>query len=293
MGTSKSYGGPTDVNKLLPAWAQIDADSATPAEGATSNDTVDPPRPEAITPVPSDGAGTVTMPLNNPKKIESPWRAAKYNLSIAIHNKSGARDYSRSASSYLRARGGARNAARAAVTGTASTARLAGFLSALTTSGVVQAIRDIGLTSLSGKGADDVFSSIIDALAPPGATLEESVARRAITETFALLYEQRGAEVGGLERLESMTADDIRAVIADSVTTYVFYRWVQELGAAIERGAISPVEAVGIEREMRQYIHETVKLDLSPRDVLTIDWQGPDGRKIIEAIFAEAYSFLM
>jgi hypothetical protein len=107
-----------------------------------------------------------------------------------------------------------------------------------------------------------------------------------------MLYEQRGLEENGLDALASMTADDIRATVVDLVGSFVFHRWTQDLGVAIERKAVSAAQAVGIEREMRQYIREALKLDLKGRDVMKIDWRGPEGRAIVQAIFAEAYGFL-
>jgi hypothetical protein len=218
--------------------------------------------------------------------------AARRSFGRAVRDGGGGGNYGRAASHYVRAAGGRGPAAAAAVSGSVSAARVADFLSRTAASGAAEAVRELGLEPLAGRSADEVLAALTDALAPDGATLEEAAARRAVAETLAMLYERRGLEENGLDALASMTPDDIRATVVDLVGSFVFHRWTQDLGVAIERKAVSAAQAVGIEREMRQYIREALKLDLKGRDVMKIDWRGAEGRTIVQAIFAEAYGFL-
>jgi hypothetical protein len=136
------------------------------------------------------------------------------------------------------------------------------------------------------------MAAITNALAPQGATLAEAAARQAMADTLAALWDARGVAEGGLDQLQSMTPDDIRAAITESVSSFIFYQWVLELGRAIERRAVSTNEAITMEREMRQYIRDTLKLDLSKTDVLQVDWRGEQGRGIVAKVFTEAYALI-
>jgi len=284
MGTSKSYGGPADVSRLLPSWA-------LPGGGDTGQDT--PPSEGAALATPTPAAVAGSARAGAPGVVSArPWMAAKRSLGRAVRDGGGGGNYGRAASHYVRAAGGSGSAAVAAASGSASTARIADFLSRTASAGAAEAVRLLGLQPLAGRSADEVMAALTDALAPDGATLEEAAARSAVAETLAILYEQRGLEENGLDALASMTPDDIRLTVIDLVGSFVFHRWTQDLGVAIERKAVSAAQAVGIEREMRQYIREALKLDLKGRDVMKIDWPGPEGRLIVQAIFAEAYGFL-
>jgi len=305
MGTSKSYGGPGDTSRLLPSWALPDA---APGDGASAGGGADaggsatvPTNGPQQPPVTPDGDGTGPSVSPAPAEpaapafsgpVHHPWRAAKRSLGVALRGSGGQRDYRRAARDYVRARGGARRAAQAATSARGATARFAGFLSSLSSGGVDGAVRQLGLGSLAGRPAHDVLAAITNALAPQGATLADAASRQAIAETLAALWDARGVTEGGLDRLQSMTPDDIRAAITESVSAHIFYQWVLELGRAIERRAVSTNEAVTMEREMRQYIRDTLKLDLARTDVLLVDWRGQQGRQIVEKVFTEAYALI-
>jgi hypothetical protein len=158
--------------------------------------------------------------------------------------------------------------------------------------GFAAAVRQLGLASLAGRPAHDVMAAITNALAPRGATLADAATRQAIADTLADLWERYGVVDGGVDRLQAMTADDVRSAITESVSSYIFYQWVLELGRAIERQAVSTNQAIAMEREMRQYIHDTLTLDLSGTDVLAVDWSEAQGQTIISKVYADAFALI-
>ncbi len=154
------------------------------------------------------------------------------------------------------------------------------------------AVRQLGLATLAGRPAYDVLAAVTNAIAPRGATLEDAAARQAIADTLASLWDAQGITDGGIDRLQAMTPDDVRSAITESVSAYIFYRWVLELGRAIERRAVSTNQAITMEREMRQYIRDTLKLDLAKTDVSRVDWGGAEGQRIVEKVFTDAYELI-
>ncbi|RUL87987.1 Qat anti-phage system associated protein QatB [Tautonia sociabilis] len=198
----------------------------------------------------------------------------------------------RAASNYVGAKGGARNAARAAASGRAGTARLGGFLADVLRRGIDRAARELGLTGVVGRAVDEVFAAIANAIAPDGATLESAAARAAIDEALAHLYERYVTPEGDAGTLDSMDADAVRDSIRISIESYVYTRWLEELSQRIEVRAVSAAEALRLEREVKDYVRETVRLDLGSVDVLRIDWAGSEGRGIIDRLYREAYDLL-
>lgn len=311
MGTSKTYGGPGDTRRLLPAWAvpsevpadgsPSDADEQEPIEG-DSDDSPDMPPADHPTgpdgPEPNDGHpddSPDTPSSNMPPPVggnHQPWKAAKGSLGRALRSAGGDRNYRKAAKAYVKAHGGSRRAAQTATAARLGTARLASFLSTLATTGASAAAKAYGLASLVGKTHSEVFAAIIDAVAPPGATLEDSAARIAISSTLAELCEKWDVADGGFERLQAMAPDDVRHTIIESVAASIFFRWALQLGLAIETKAVSTSEAIAMEGEMRQYIRDTLKLDVAHVDVLSMDWTGEQGQQIIDKVYGDAYALI-
>jgi hypothetical protein len=137
-----------------------------------------------------------------------------------------------------------------------------------------------------------VFAELATRLAPSGATLEEAAARRAISDALFSLYERYDLENADLSRLDAMDGDAIRDALQVSVASYIYHRWLQELGDRIEENAIDADQAYRLEREVRDYVQLAVRLDLANVDVMNMDWDGQEGRQLMDRIYNEAYSLL-
>lgn len=196
------------------------------------------------------------------------------------------------ANRYVGARGGSRTAARSAQAGRAATTRVGGFLSGVASRGFTETARALGLAAYLGRDVDQVLAAIANALAPDGATQEEAVARQAVNETLAYLYERYGLADGDLTKLDAMDRAGVAEAVGVSVTAYIYHRWVQELGRKIEENSVSAQDAVRLERDVRAFIAETVLLDMTRVDPVTLDWGGPAGQRFVEQIYADAYAML-
>lgn len=208
---------------------------------------------------------------------------------MAVSSSTAAR-YRSAARDYVRASGGAGRAARSARSGKAAAVALGGFLSTAAGQGFGAALGRIGITWVVGRDVSEVLSAISNALSPDGASKEEAAAREAINETLEHLCDRFLAEGRDLTALEAMTPVDIAAAIERCVEAYVYNRWLGDLGVKIEEKAISPAEAVRLERDMKGFVHETVRFDLSQVDVINLDWQGEAGRALVDNIYRDAYS---
>lgn len=297
MGTQSSFGGPADQQSLLPKWALLPPD-------ATPNDVpIAPPEP-AEPAEPGEGAPT-SSPSETPSEPSQPkpttpsqavpatWRSAKGRLGTAIKSKGGGNGFRKAGRAYVRALGGNRRAATSARSGRSSTASLGGFLATVAKRGLEVALKTFKLSSLVGKDAETVFAGLVNAIAPEGSTREEIAARDAVAEALCFLYEkllpdQPDAPSG----FEGLTEELVSEALSVSVSSYVYERWLIDLGRKIEEKAISASEAVSLEGEMKQYVKDAVKVDLSKIDVLGMDWKGKDGREFVQRIYEDAYSFI-
>ena len=254
MGTSTSYGGPGDTAALLPAWARPEAEPAVAPEGdpdaPPEDQSAAPPEAEpAQSPAPMAPAG----PAND---VGRPWQAAKGRSSRHARGSGGG--LSGCGRSYVRARGGARQAARSAAAGRAATRQLGGFLSTWASRGLAEALRTSGLALVVGQTTQTVVAAIVDAIAPAGATLEAAIARMAVLDSVAALYERLDA--GALP--DRLDREQVTRALRDAVVAYVYERWLQDLGRSLATGARTPAQAERLEREIKEYVTDLVVLDL-------------------------------
>lgn len=291
MGTSKSYGGPADKIPLLPAWAL-----PSETQGSTGQSDATSVEPNAQT---SDvNAPNSVQPTDQLPGVSTAWQQAKSTLSRTISGASGGAGtgsggrFARSAQKYVGALGGSRRAASKASTGVGSTSGFAGFLSGVANNGLNATLTRYGLDTYIGRDADTVFAAITNIIAPTGDTREATVARKAITEALEELYNKVVAADGNLDRLNNLSKADLEGALESAISNYIFARWIEELGLRLEEKSVTVEQAIKLERDMKQFIRETVELDLKNVDVLKIDWSAAEGRQITEKLFQEAYAIL-
>ena len=279
MGTSSSYGGPSDKPGLLPSWALPDGGDAQPPSAEPES----PPDADA-----GDEQPTTPQPQSTTPNL---WSNAKSSMSR--YAKGGERSQlSRAGSNYTAAKGGSRKAASSAISGKIISSGLGSLLSSFSQRGISTGLESVGLGSMVGDSADKILSAISNQIAPSGASLEEEAARMAINDVLAWLYENFITEDGDISALEHMSVEDIDITILRSVGAYIYQKWLQELGKCIEKGAISETAAIKLERDVKEYVLERLNSKMQNKDVANTDWAGKEGMKIINDLYKEAYSIL-
>lgn len=281
MGTSSSYSGPTGTPPLLPPWAPDPFPAPAPP---------DPQNPLAG----PDGAPAPLVPLplpQMPQPSQVAWQLPKAALSRLARGAAGA-SLATVARAYVRAHGGPRTAAAAAVQGRATTARLGGFLASGLQNGFVQAATSIGLAPYLGQDAESILAAFIDVLAPDGALLEDAAARTALIETSIELFESYSVADAGIAGLDAMDSEGVREIVCLSVTNYVNARLQEELVSRVERATLPENEANALMDQLRDFVASVVKLDLRDVDVIATDWNGSEGGAIVASIYAAGYTLL-
>lgn len=301
MGTQASHKGPRDKPELLPPWALLPELPGNPQGGPAPDEGSAPAGAPAIPGEPASPPDASPPPAPaQPTPTPARWALAKKSLGAYARSGGGGgggggtarRLLQRSARRYARASGGARKAASSATGGRAATAALSGFLSSVASRGVQGALEALGLGRFVGSDAETVLAAIENALAPAGSSREDAAARKAVGVALEEIYERFGAGDGGLEALERMSPDDVRATLTTSIAEYIYARWLSDLGRRLEDRAVSPDAAVRLERDMRAYLRDAVVLDLKGKDPLTVRWDAEEGRTLVEGLYEEAFRIL-
>lgn len=286
MGTQSSYGGPGDATPLLPDWAL--QTPPPPVDQDENNGNEELTKPEK-----ADANDDAPAAPPTPPKRSGLWRSAKASLGKYSRG-SGYRTEAcrKAARGYVKALGGSRRAARSSAAGRSATASLASFLTGVASNGLDATLRTLRLSAFVGKDAESVFAAVINAICPDGSAREEVAARESVNDALWQLYADLAPKDGNLDQLNSLTSQQVESTILTSVVAYIYRRWLGDLGIKIEQNAVSASNAVKLERQMRVYIRDSVKLGLEGKSALTVDWRGKDGRALVESIYQEAFSLI-
>ncbi len=289
MGTSNSYGGPKDNSHLLPSWARQSSDIDSDSTG----NGIPPDDGEAEQNIQGNDNSNDqdTQDPNHKSRSQGKWKNAKNVMSRYASRGSGQGSLARAGRAYIRAEGGARKAAQSVKSGKTTARKLATFFTTTARSDISQGLNSIGLGHLVGKDVETVFSGLIDTLLDNGVNFDENIAREAIGDALASFYKQC-SENQNFKSLERLTEEQLKRAIEDFVSGYIYKRWLQKLGKCIERKDVSEIEAVKLEGEVKIYVRDLVKLELNARSAFSIDWNGDEGRQMIDSLYEDAYSLI-
>jgi hypothetical protein len=166
---------------------------------------------------------------------------------------------------------------------------LGGFLADVAHRGLQKAAERIGIANVLGQDAETVFSAIVDAIAPSGATPEQSAARAGVSDALWRLYDQLSLQ-DDVFKIDAIDAAAAAKAVEAAIVAVIFNRWLQEVGLGLEERTASSVDAVRRERDLKDYVRQSVHLDLEGTDILEMDWRSPASRQFIENKYAEAYA---
>jgi len=293
MGTSSSYPGPGRGSPLLPPWADDDWE-AVPTEG---EDTPSDALPDTQSEDSSEQAPEQEVERDDERhRADKPSQPVTIDLGPARRyirqyaSGAGLASLALAAGAYVTGMGGARNAARSARAGRRVTRRLGGFLSNVATRGVEAALDRLELGHLVGSSVEIVLAAVEDVLAPDGASIDEAAARNAMSATLKDVYQLYSLDGEDIYGLNAMDAEGVRSALHLYVTNYIFERLLNVMQEDLESQDLSEQQLIRAEHEIKSFTRETVKLELGDVDVLTTDWNGRQGERIVSEIYEQGYA---
>lgn len=288
MGTSKSNNGPSNKTPLLPSWVP---DIAEPNDNPTTGDNEDGEE-QKIEPSEKDEAGHFNMPENKPSaKLTGDWGSARRNLTKFINDSTSA-NLKNAVKSYIRASGGKNNITKSVIIGRRTAQNFGSFLSGISRAGIRDTLSKLNIKDWAGLPAEVIFNKISDLLAPKGNTAEEAIARAAFVDAMTKLYNDFQLDVKPISSLENLSYDYIGDALIYYTSSYIFERWIYELGLKLEDKEINQAKVVNLENQARDFINASVKYEFQKIDLSNLDFNGPEGKQIITDIFKTAYILL-
>lgn len=275
MGTSSSNDGPKGNTPLLPDWIdnENDDNSVNPNDG--NNNTENQNQNNQNTVIPLTGT----------------WSGAKRSLGGFSKNPSKV-NFKRAAKAYVKASGGARNIANSARHGKIVAGQFISFLNDIRNDGLNKTYEKFGFGKISGDSVEQVFNNLAEVLSSGGGTDEETIARNAVIEALAKIYEDFDLGNNSIESLDNLTVEQTETYLEYYLTSYIYERWLQELGIKIEEKDINPADVVKAEKNAFDFIQSSVNLKFDDYNLTTFDYRSDTGKAIMDEIFIQAYSLI-
>ncbi len=269
MGTSSSNYGPSANTPLLPDWNENDSD-----ENQGNNDSDENQQEN-----------------NNEQPLTGNWSGARRSLGN-FSNSPIRSNFNRAISSYVRASGGAKSISKSSHFGKISAGKVITFLNGINQNGFEQAAQSLGIGELQDKSVEQVFNLLADSLSSSGGTDEETIARNAVIEALSKIYEDFDLDNNSLDSLNELSPEQSSQYLGYYINSYIYERWLHELGVKMEEKDISSTNIVNAERLAYDFIQSAVNLKFDDYNLSTANYNTTLGKQIIDEVFVQAYTII-
>lgn len=189
---------------------------------------------------------------------------------------------------YVGAMGGAGAvAAGTRAFGVAAGQALAGLGAGIATDGLTSTLQSLGLGDLVGKNRWEVLDGLLEAFGGDGSSLEDQAVQKALIDAFAELFPEDAQAYEELEKVE-LDRDSFVKGIERFVANLAYARLLPTLAEKFSH-IENPVEARKAYQTLRDRLHALVRLELSDRDPLSVDWRAPEGEAILGKVIDQLY----
>ncbi|HBT4566863.1 TPA: hypothetical protein MB288_002911 [Klebsiella pneumoniae] len=272
MGTSKSYGGPT--NGLVPDFVDnppaptLTPPNDIPTDSQTQNGNTAP----GNLPSDSSGAGPLSTPKGNFTRYARSRSPSALGRAVAGYVRNGT--------------GGPSRASRRMGSSRVVAGGLLNIIGNFEQGGATQALQRFDLGSLAGEPASSVFLSLVEFLCPPGGSVDEGIARQAMLDTIRDLAETDE------ETFDALTPEQLQEVFLGFVVHSIEGKIMSDIG----KNAIKLPDDVEAIADVQETLHSFI--DSATRSQLRNDLSDVSGlsgneidRKVHE-IYEKAFELI-
>ncbi|WP_434131223.1 hypothetical protein KIAC18_002651 [Sporomusa sphaeroides] len=235
MGTSSIYNGKNDRNPLLP-------------DDYEDNQSEDPIQ-------------------NGPIK----WETVKSNMSKFIKSGGSRGSTKHITKQYIKAAGGSKRMASQSTSGIRTGGSLGTLFNGLRTEGYAKTFSNLGIEFV-GKSVQEVFSHLIDILAPGSTTKEDIVAKEATKEALSKVYGYVENNNMNLECLDKMSFEIMNEALCEYISSFIWALMMKDLESRFEIYIDDPKQSLSFEQEFKDYISSTVRVEFDTKgDIVNQD----------------------
>lgn len=205
------------------------------------------------------------------KNTQVKWKTVKLNMSKFINSNGQRGSASHIAKQYIKASGGSNRMAAQSTSGIRTGSGLGTFFSGIRTDGFATTFRNLGI-EFSDRSVDDIFSQLINVLAPASNTKEDIVAKEAAEEALSKVYDYVENNNMNLECLDKMPPNLMNEALCEYVGSYIWSLMMKDLGSRFEKYIDDSKQTQSLEHEFKGYIFSTVRVEFGKKgDIINQD----------------------
>lgn len=273
MGTSNIYHGKNDRNSLLPE------DYGNNEEG---NNNGDENNDNANNSGNDDNNGSNNNENNGNENNENEnnertpiipvqWKTVKADMSKYIRSGGTKGNINHIVKQYIKASGGSPKLVSQSSSGIRSASGLGTIFNDIRKYGVALTFKNLGI-DFTGRSVKEVFSQLINILAPMSDTKEDIVAKEAAQEALSKVYDYIENNEMDIECLDKMPPILMNEVLCEYVSSYIWTMIMNDLGSRFEIYIEDPKQTLSLEQEFKDYIYSTVKVEFETKgDIVNQD----------------------
>ena len=160
---------------------------------------------------------------------------------------------------------------------TTTAQRLAAFLGGSVAGGVAEAARGLEIDALEGKPAAEVVMVILNWVAADAVSLDDQSARRAAEAVLSDLIRE------DVDLEQPLDSGHGAALFRSFLVQYLVRSIITPLERRLTENA-SARQARSHEQGIANVVEELVWIEVSPEQLVEIDWLGPEGATLFEKI---------
>lgn len=235
MGTSSIFNGRNDRNPLLP----------------------------------EDYKTTQEDPKNSLEPVK--WQTVKSNMSKYIKSGGTYSSTRHIAQQYIKAAGGSSRMASQSHSGRKAGRNIGGFFTGVINNGVESTFKSLGIQYI-GKSVGEIFSRLVDVIAPNSNTKEDIVAKEATQMALSRVYDYVEANGMDIKCINNMPPELMNGVLKEYVGSYIWITMMNDLGSRLEMYISNSEDAYATEHEFKDMIMGIVDVEFNKQgDVINQD----------------------
>lgn len=196
------------------------------------------------------------------------WKTVKADMSKYVTQKGQYSSPYHIVSQYVKASGGAKRVLSTSRAGVSAARTLVDFLSLGISNEFEITLREFGVQSV-GKNIRQVYSELINVIAPSANTKEEIIARSAVQDSLSVLYEDMEKSGLEIEALEFISGDIADQMIKTFLSSYIWKKILNDLESRIEIYMQSVDDAYKREKEIKDYIMSIVIINYEKKKIFS------------------------
>lgn len=188
------------------------------------------------------------------------WQTVKSDMSK--HIKSGGTYSSKRhiAQQYVKAMGGARRMTLQSYSGRKAGANIGNFFNRIVINGIELTFESLGVQYV-GKSVEEIFSRLVDVIAPNSNTKEDIIAKEATQMALSRVYDYVEANDMDIKCINNMTSESMNGVLKEYVSSYIWITMMNDLGSRLEMYITDSNDAYATECEFKDMIFGIVDVE--------------------------------